>query len=318
MLRVALVGLGDAGGHHARALARTNVVAWSAICARSAESIGRFATEHAVPDSVEHVVGFERLLASRTCDIVVLATPDSLHADQIVACAEAGVSVLAEKPLALSTADAQRAIDACQHHRVALGIGYHLRHHAGHRMLRRELSKHIGTLRRISVRWAWPDPARTGWRARGAMASTWSLAALGTHGIDLAMWLARCNEVERHVALFDPPDGIDEASELSFRLSNGTLVHVSSSVTQRAPSVLRITGDEGEITCERTLGARGGGRIVVTRGKSDPEPITFTPMHPYTAQLEHFAARVESGDDDESVDAALANVRLIEDARRTT
>jgi len=169
------------------------------------------------------------------------------------------------------------------------------------------------------VRWAWPDPAREGWRARGAMASTWSLAALGTHCIDLAMWLADCCDVDRHAALFEPVDGIDEASDLAFRLSNGTLVHVSASVTHRAPSVLRITGDDGELTCERTLGARGGGRIVATRGKSDPEPIAFTPVHPYTAQLEHFAARIANGDgSDEPVEAALANVRLIEDARRTT
>src|SRR5581483_1031478 len=45
---------------------------------------------------------------------VVLATPHSLHVDQIVAAAAAGKAVFCEKPLALTRAEAERAVDACK------------------------------------------------------------------------------------------------------------------------------------------------------------------------------------------------------------
>ena len=317
-MRVALVGLGDAGMHHARALAAAAGVEWTAICARSTDSVERFARARVaeggtVPDSVERVAGLDRLLEADLCDAVILATPDALHAEQIVACASAGVSVLVEKPLALNVADARRAVDACRQRGVSLGVGYHLRHHAGHRRVHSQLAA-LGALKRIAIRWAWPDPAVDGWRARGALASTWSLAALGTHGIDLAMWLAGSSEVVEHAALLHPSDGVDQASELSFRLGNGVLVHVSASVTHRAPSIVRITGESGEIVCERTLGARGGGHI-----SSADTTVEFTPTHPYTEQLEAFARRVASvhagsEPDPEPLAAALANVALIGEA----
>ena len=47
---------------------------------------------------------------SQVVKAVVLATPHSLHAEQIVAVARAGKPVLCEKPLALTGADAARAI----------------------------------------------------------------------------------------------------------------------------------------------------------------------------------------------------------------
>ena len=58
---------------------------------------------------------------------VVLATPHALHADQVVAAAQAGKHVFVEKPLALTRADAARAAGACDKAGVVLGIGHERR-----------------------------------------------------------------------------------------------------------------------------------------------------------------------------------------------
>jgi predicted dehydrogenase len=58
---------------------------------------------------------------------VVLATPHSLHADQIVQVAAAGKPVFCEKPLALKRADAQRAIDAVKRAGIVVGVGQNKR-----------------------------------------------------------------------------------------------------------------------------------------------------------------------------------------------
>lgn len=54
---------------------------------------------------------------------VVLATPHSLHCEQIIAAANAGKHVFCEKPLTLSYQEAQAAIQACESNHVVLAVG---------------------------------------------------------------------------------------------------------------------------------------------------------------------------------------------------
>ena len=51
---------------------------------------------------------YAQLLAHPGLDAVFLATPTTLHADQIIAALEAGKHVFSEKPLALNLADCLR------------------------------------------------------------------------------------------------------------------------------------------------------------------------------------------------------------------
>ena len=63
------------------------------------------------------------MLADRTIDAVVVATPHLLHCEQIIAAANAGKAVFSEKPLTLTKAEAGRAIETCGKAGVVLGIG---------------------------------------------------------------------------------------------------------------------------------------------------------------------------------------------------
>ena len=58
---------------------------------------------------------------------VVIAAPARFHTELIVAAARAGKHVFCEKPMALTIADADRAIDACRAAGVALQIGFNRR-----------------------------------------------------------------------------------------------------------------------------------------------------------------------------------------------
>ena len=66
---------------------------------------------------------FEFALAQDDIQAVVLATPLSLHAEQIIAAANAGKHVFCEKPLTLNYSQAQAAIDACSRNNVVLAVG---------------------------------------------------------------------------------------------------------------------------------------------------------------------------------------------------
>ena len=55
---------------------------------------------------------YDQLLQETQPDVVVVAGPDHLHADQTVRALDQGCHVLVEKPLATTVADAQRILDA--------------------------------------------------------------------------------------------------------------------------------------------------------------------------------------------------------------
>ena len=247
----------------------------------------------------------DALLEADLCDAVILATPDGLHADQVVACAERGLHVLVEKPLALDLPSAQRAVQAAQRQGVRLGVGYHLRHHAAHQRVLSQREAWIGPLRALSLRWAWPDPATDGWRARGQGARFWSLAALGTHALDLCQWSAG-SAIRRLSGLTVPPlsEGVDQAAELTVEFASGVLAHISVAVTHRAlPRVLWV-GERGEIECIATLGARGDGEIWHRPLRQPAQPIPFVGHDPYQAQLAAFVDAIVAESDGSGLPAA--------------
>jgi predicted dehydrogenase len=65
------------------------------------------------------------LLADTEVDAVYIATPVDLHVVQTIAAAEAGKHILCEKPMAMTVAECDRMIQACEANGVRLGIAYY-------------------------------------------------------------------------------------------------------------------------------------------------------------------------------------------------
>jgi phthalate 4,5-cis-dihydrodiol dehydrogenase len=92
----------------------------TAVCEPLAEvrdPIARRYGAHAVAD-------VEALLALDDVDAVYVATPTDLHAQHVVAAAEAGKHILCEKPMATSLAQAQAMIDAADRAGVTFNVGH--------------------------------------------------------------------------------------------------------------------------------------------------------------------------------------------------
>lgn len=103
----------------------------------------------------------EELIARRLADAVILATPTALHADQAVACLEAGLPVLVEKPLAHDLEAGLRLVEVADRTAVPVLVGHHRRHSPWIRAAKAEIER--GTLGRIllvdALTWfAKPEP----------------------------------------------------------------------------------------------------------------------------------------------------------------
>lgn len=87
---------------------------------------------------------FELLLHESQPDILCIATRQTMHADQIELAASSGVrGILCDKPLAISLAESDRIVAACQTHNVALLFGLDRRHLQPYQQIRQLIADGI-------------------------------------------------------------------------------------------------------------------------------------------------------------------------------
>jgi predicted dehydrogenase len=122
-IRAAIVGLGRWGRQ--LAAAATGHARLKIVCAvePDVDAARGFCAEH----HLELTGSLEPVLADPAIRAVLLATPHSLHPEQVIACAAARKHVFCEKPLALCRTDAARMFDACRQAGVTLAVGHNRR-----------------------------------------------------------------------------------------------------------------------------------------------------------------------------------------------
>jgi predicted dehydrogenase len=120
-LRAGVIGLGILGGQHVEFLTnheQVEVVAVSDIRRTQAEAV-------AASCGAEPHTDYGRMLAEEDLDLVVVATPDPLHKEPVIAAIRAGVPyVLQEKPMATSVADAEEMLEAAESAGARIFVNY--------------------------------------------------------------------------------------------------------------------------------------------------------------------------------------------------
>ncbi len=104
-----LVGCGNIGARHAALAAeKGNLLA---VCDVEEKKIKQFSATY-------HCYGYtsyqEMLVQHPEADMVLVCTPNGLHADQSIAALKAGFHVLCEKPMALNLANAKKMVSVAQ------------------------------------------------------------------------------------------------------------------------------------------------------------------------------------------------------------
>ena len=123
MINTAIVGLGWWGKTLVKA-ARDFGAPLRFVCGVTLEpdTVRDFAAEHQIAIGTS----FEDVLADKSIQAVVLATPHTKHRAQVEAIAAAGKHIYCEKPFALANA-AQAALSACERAGIVIAVGHHFR-----------------------------------------------------------------------------------------------------------------------------------------------------------------------------------------------
>jgi predicted dehydrogenase len=120
MIDAAIVGLGRWGKILVEAVhGKSEALRFTHAVSRDPEKLSDYADRH----RLEVIGALASVLADPTIDAIAIATPHSLHCEQIIAAAAAGKAIFCEKPLTLKRSEAMHAIEACRAAGVVLGVG---------------------------------------------------------------------------------------------------------------------------------------------------------------------------------------------------
>jgi predicted dehydrogenase len=217
--KIAVIGAGAWGINHVRAFARTKGAEVAAVCDPSDEALAR---ARGLAPSARTVRDVDSVLADASIEACVIATPAITHAQVALAALAAGKHVFVEKPLALSTADAEAVVAAATRARRTLMVGHLMLYHPAVERLRRMVTS--GELGVIMYLYALRVNLGRVRRDENAM---WSLAP---H--DISMILHLLDQAPESVSARGGcylQKGIEDVAFVNLRFASGVLAQIQLS-----------------------------------------------------------------------------------------
>lgn len=161
-LGVGIIGVGNRTRQHLRVVVESGgMFRLKAVCdtdpARLAEA------EKLAGGAVEKFHDFRDLLGAKGVDVVIIATPNFLHAEMALAALAAGKHVLCEKPMATTMADCRRIAEAAKNAKGVFQCGLQLRYTPVYR----KVAELIAQKRVGDVQFIWFSEFRNDWNPRG-------------------------------------------------------------------------------------------------------------------------------------------------------
>lgn len=162
-MKWALIGASDVAAQQMIPAIRAGGDAISAVVSANVEHGRQFAAAHDIPHCTTEL---DAVLARDDIAAVYISSRNEYHASQALAALAAGKHVLCEKPIALSTADAEHILTAANKTSSVFGVNHHLPGAATHRAIRALIADGaIGEPLAVSIAHVGMLPKRLrGWR----------------------------------------------------------------------------------------------------------------------------------------------------------
>jgi predicted dehydrogenase len=198
---------------------------------------------------------YEALLANPKVDAVVLATPHSMHAVQVMEAAAVGKHIFCEKPFALTKESAELAVEATKKAGVTLGLGYNRRFHPEMTKLRERIrSGDLGTILHVEATMTFPNALMLkpeAWRASRHETPCGGLTPMGVHAVDGMIDL--CGPIDHVFAQSFHrvvPVDADDTTSILFRMKEGMSGYLSTMTATGPGFSFQVFGSNGWVRLE--------------------------------------------------------------------
>lgn len=260
MINAAIVGLGWWGKTLVEAVQQdSNQIRFIAGTTRTkTPEVAAFAAAQ----KFELVDNYDALLANPKVDAVVLATPHSMHAQQVIAAAAAKKHIFCEKPFALTKESAEDAVSAAKKAGVTLALGYNRRFHPEITKLRERIrSGELGTILHAESTMTFANALMLkpeAWRANRSETPCGGLTPMGVHAIDGMIDL--CGPIDHVFAQSFHrvvPLDADDTTSILFRMKEGMSGYLGTMTATGPGFSLTVYGSKGWVRLEGTTHAAG-------------------------------------------------------------
>jgi predicted dehydrogenase len=253
MINAAIVGLGWWGKTLVEAVQQDspNIRFVAGTTRTRTPEVEAFAAEQ----KIELADSYDALIANPKVQAVVLATPHSMHAGQVVAAATAGKHVFCEKPFTLTKETAEEAVAATKKAGVTLGLGYNRRFHPEITKLRNRIrAGDLGTILHLEATMTFPNALMLkpdAWRANREETPCGGLTPMGVHAIDGMIDL--CGPIDhvfaqsfRRAVAIDA----DDTTSILFRMKEGMSGYLGTMTATGPGFSLQVFGSKGWVRLE--------------------------------------------------------------------
>jgi predicted dehydrogenase len=313
-IRFGLVGAGAIAQAYAQAFSQTTAAKLVAVadCRReAAEKMADAAACRAFTDA-------ETMADEVELDAVIVCTPPSTHRDVCCALMERGIHVLCEKPLAISSSDAEEMIAAAEARGLIFTMASKFRYVADVKRAKELIAEGVvGEVVLFENVFTGRVDMSTRWNSDPAIAGGGVLIDNGTHSVDVTRFclgeLAEVQAMEGNRIQLLP---VEDTAKMFVRSAAGVLgsIDLSWSVSKELPYFIAVYGSQGTILV--------GWRESKYRRAGDADWTVFgggyDKFAAFRGQIENFAGVVRG---EESLvvtpEDALASVQLIEAAYRS-
>jgi len=244
-----------------------------AVCSRDAASAASFAQQYDIPIASGD---FDALCASDDVDGVYIGIPHGVHFDYAARALKAGKHVICEKPLTMTSAEAEELQRLSRENSAFILEGMWMKFTPAFHKLRELLAEGaIGERALVQAGAGYPVPVDGPRRFWVAELGGGALYDLGVYTIALA-----------HSVLGDPDevvvrgtartDGVDLHEAYTLRYASGALAQLVNSITTFVPPAGWLGGSKGCIVLDEPLFAPRSFRLVTGTPPARPTTTEFT------------------------------------------
>ena len=266
MVRAAVVGCGDVSVVHLQAIQQIEGSELVAICDLDPEVAAAVGAQYGVPGFTD----LQEMIESVRPEVVQISTPHDQHVNVALACLEAGVAVLSEKPVAQNLAEAEKLVAwAAEHPDAVVGICFQNRYNATSQAARELLaSGELGAVRGAFATVAWHRApayyAKRPWRGQRAHAGGGSLINQAIHTLDLLQWLlGDVTELSGEVATrrYGAVSEVEDAAEILLTHAGGvrTAFYGTLAAPQHRPVEIELDCENAYVVIRNGLRVRWKG-----------------------------------------------------------
>ncbi len=295
----AVIGLGRlAVNQIIPAFAQSKKARLVALVSGSPEKAGLLAAQYGVKQaSVYSYEGLEKIKDNPEIQCVYIVLPNAMHAEYTVRSAAAGKHVLCEKPMATSSIEAQRMIDACAKAGRKLMIAYRCQYEVYNRLIIDAVKgKKLGTIGLLEAANLQNQADDGQWRLKKALAGGGSLPDVGLYCLNGSR--AILNEEPYEVSAYiSSPSGdprfreVEDTVSFTLRFPSGAIANCSSSYGLHETRRFRIYGSDGSISLENAF-AYHGQELTLTRKDQGIESASrqmLEAKNQFALELDHMA-----------------------------